>query len=111
MDEAIRAAYAATQSLQGPLDGVWRLRDARGQVRLFVYLSDPPGGTGPLSGAWRIPAGASGLLLAAERSGPRLRLVVQGGDTAGTVELHADRGRWRGRWVASGKAVKITLSR
>ena len=113
----IRASAEAAQSLQGPLDGGWTLRDAAGRPIYVFQMSEPPGGAGRLEAAWRNPripaAGAAGVVADARRNGRELRLtfVPKEGGPRTAVTLRRDiHGGWRGRMIegAAVRAVALT---
>ena len=123
LGDRLGASAAAAQALQGPLDGGWSLVGP-GNRTLFVFeFIDPPGGRGPLSGAWRDPNGPSG----AQGGGPLTRVArserylaltfAPPGGRAVAVALHQSVGQmWAGRLSLGGaasadKAAARALSR
>jgi hypothetical protein len=110
-DARMAASYAAAERLQGPLDGTWRLKTARGRLLYVIQISDPPGGGG-LHAAWRDPAvtGMAGV-------GPVETMTRRGAvllfDIADMFAvLHPDpRGGWRGRMTRAGHARLVRLVR
>jgi hypothetical protein len=110
----IAAALAAEQSLQGPLDGEWRLGDAAGRVLYRLQFVDPAGRRGPLTGAWLEPRrGTSGFIAAIRWTGRLLRLdLVSGGGPAVSVSLRERRsGLWTGWMTAGGARRPVVLRR
>jgi hypothetical protein len=109
----IGSAMAAEQSLQGPLDGGWTLRDAAGAPLYRFELADPAGGRGPLTGAWRDMAGGAGVIADARRHGRTLRLdIAPPGGPATIVRLtEATPGSWRGQLIAGAAHRRVTLGR
>lgn len=78
-EEAVRGAFTRQQSLQGPLDGTWVMKDAGGTELYRLQLVDRGPGGPPIEGAWAdLQAGAgphaSGFLTGAERAGSHLSL-------------------------------------
>ena len=77
-EAGVKGAFSRTQSLQGPLDGTWTLKDAAGAGLYRVQLVDPGFRGGELEGAWSdLRAGAafpSGFFTAVTRDGTRLTL-------------------------------------
>jgi hypothetical protein len=56
IDARLRASAAAAQSLQGPLDGGWRLNDGEGRLLYRLQIIDPgPNGREGLGAAWFDP--------------------------------------------------------
>jgi hypothetical protein len=124
----IAAAAKAAEAMQGPLDGLWRLTDGRGDT-LFVFdLADPGGPPAPLAadpdkpgveGAWREPGragapGALGLVDQVRRAGARVRLSFVEGARAQprTVSLTRGRGgRWSGVLSAEGARRRVVMTR
>jgi hypothetical protein len=124
---AVRAAFLAAQALQGPLDGVWRLQDAKGRTLFVLALTDPGGAPAPLSaapdhpgveGAWRDPnraraAGGSGFLDNVRSNGARLSLRFAedpGQPEALSLRLGRD-GRWRGELDSGGVPRPVVMTR
>ena len=114
----IDAAMAAEQSLQGPLDGGWTLRDGDGRLLYRFEIVDPAGGHGPLTGAWRdmgadAPGGGAGVIAGMRREGRSLRFeFATGGGPAATVRLRErSPDLWVGRIIASGAARTVVLRR
>ncbi len=109
----MRESAAAAQALQGPLDGHWTLKDARGRSLYEIQIADPPQGSGPLEGAWQAHgAKALGPLETLTLTGPRLVIVFTPG--AETVRLVLTRGGpdlWRGAMIAPGGGVAVRLIR
>ena len=100
----IAESAQAAQTRQGPLDGAWDLRDAKGRKVLILNIVDPAGG-GPLAAAWREPGegGASGYVDAIERTAGGLTFVFTrpGAAEATRVRLQTTRGGADG-WVSEG---------
>jgi hypothetical protein len=113
----IRDAGAAEQALQGPLDGVWTLRDARGRALYDLQLVDPIGGGQSFGGAWRdLRDGAEGRLGVLEdawRGGAKLRFkIVRDPEGPFSIDLvKGSHGGWRG-WMRSARtASEVVLRR
>jgi hypothetical protein len=77
-EEGVKGAFSRTQSLQGPLDGTWTLKDAAGAGLYRVQLVDPGFGGGRMEGAWSdlhaAATGSSGFFTGVSRDGARLTL-------------------------------------
>jgi hypothetical protein len=125
-EAAIQAAFQAAESLQGPLDGVWRLDDASGRTLFVFALSDPGGRPAPLAaspdnpgveGAWRDPdrprdVDGSGLLDSVRRDGRRvqIRFVVGPDRLCEVVTLKAaGTARWKGELSAAPGARRAVI--
>jgi hypothetical protein len=108
----IGEAAAAEQSLRGPLEGAWSLRDARGHAIFALQISDPV--DGPLGGAWRDLANNDlGVVDGGSRGGGHvhLKLALHAQERAWLTLRPAGSARWRGRMIAAGRAVPVTLAR
>ena len=111
----LRDSASAAERLQGPLDGVWTLRDARGRPLILLQFTDPAGG-GPLEAAWREPDpdGAVGLVeaIGREREGLSISFHRPGEASVSFLRLKPYRaGFWRGRLTERGQASFVTLRR
>lgn len=129
---AVQAAFDAAESLQGPLDGLWRIEDADGRT-LFVFdLIDPGGPPAPLSadpdhpgleGAWRDPnrprgPDSSGVIDVVSRAGEHLSIrFVQGsgqGSARATRALALTQdasGGWSGELAGDGARRPVVMRR
>jgi hypothetical protein len=113
----IDAAVAAEQSLQGPLDGGWTLRDGGGRPLYRFEMVDPAGGHGPLTGAWRDMGGGAqgggvGVIADMRREGRSLRFEFANGGGTATVRLRErSPDLWVGRIIAGGAARTVVLRR
>ena len=112
----IRQAEVAAQSLQGPLDGSWTLRDAGNRPLYVLQLVDPVDG-GDLGGAWRDPAAGPGphmgVLTRVRRTRAWLQFSIEApaGATA-RIDLARDaRGAWRGRLQSARRTLAVVMSR
>ena len=101
--EGVAAAEIRTDQTAGPLDGLWRVRDAAGQALYEIVLADP--GVGPAEGGWRA-LGGPGETGVATADGQSLRLE---GD--GVIALERSGTSWRGRLTRDGRTVSVTLTR
>lgn len=99
-DRGVTSAEIRADQTAGPLDGLWRLTDADGDILCEVALSDP--GHGPVEGGWR-NAGASG---AAAHAGHVLTL-----DHLGRITLTRSRDGWTGLMTSGGRERRVRLSR
>ena len=111
-DARMAASSAAAERLQGPLDGAWRIRAARGRLLYIIQVSDPPGGAGPLQAAWRDPtlSGPAGVgpVESIALTPRHLSLAFAGV----SVALHGDPRRgWRGHLIRDGQTRVVTLER
>lgn len=97
-EERLRGAFARTQSLQGPLDGAWVLKDAGGSSLYRVQLVDHGYAGSPLEGVWSdLKAGpgaaATGFLASAVRDGDRLTLrFTEAPGAVATLDFQAGAG-------------------
>lgn len=112
----MRASFAASQGLQGPLDGHWVVR-VDGAVVYDLQLVDKSSGV--LEGAWRDPrrraaTDASGFLDQISRDGGRViaRFTPRpGADPAVLTLQEAGYGAWTGELVESGERRAVTMRR
>lgn len=79
---AVEDRRRQAQALMGPLDGLWRLTDDRGEPLMDLAFTDPgPGGM--VQGAWTLttPQGAvrSGVVRSVVRDGAALRIDITDG--------------------------------
>lgn len=119
---AILDAFQAAQSLQGPLDGRWRLSDLDGRALLLFQLADPgtanAAADSTIEGAWRDPnrAGAtdsSGFLDHVDRrkDGLSIRFYARDGDPPIEITLRpAAGGGWRGELYAQGERLRVVMA-
>jgi hypothetical protein len=89
-EAGVRGAFSRNQSLQGPLDGTWLLKDAAGTTLYRVQLVDPGFASGRLEGAWQdlragSPMDNSGFFSGVAREGMRLILQFARAGTGLTV--------------------------
>ena len=101
--QGVASAEIRTEQTAGPLDGLWRVRDAAGQALYEIVLADP--GVGPAEGGWRA-LGGPGETGVATADGQSLRLE---GD--GVIALERSGTSWRGRLTRDGRTVAVTLTR
>jgi hypothetical protein len=117
-ETGVRGAFSRTQSLQGPLDGTWILKDAAGVQLYRVQLVDPGFSGGRLEGAWQdLRSGAamesSGFFSGVAREGTRLTLQFAragAGLTVVTLEPRPE-GGYAGELKAEDKGEQVTLAR
>jgi hypothetical protein len=112
-DARMAASASAAQALQGPLDGRWTLRGARGRPLFILEISDPPQAAGPLAAAWRAAVGNDmGPVSRIDRSSAALRMTIEGsGVPPARVRLRPAGRYWRGRLIRDGHSVEVTLNR
>ena len=96
----VASAEARADQSAGPLDGLWRVRDAAGRALYEIVLLDP--GVGPAEGGWR-GSGDSGAAVTDGHS-----LTLEG---AGVIALERSGSGWRGQMTRGGQTVAVTLSR
>lgn len=122
------AAYRDAEALQGPLDGLWRVRDGAGRLLFVLALSDPGEPPAPLAsdpghphveGAWRDPARSrapdgSGLVSSVRRRADgslEIRMASPDGQSE-TLAMRAARdGRWHGSLTVAGARRAVVMSR
>jgi hypothetical protein len=102
----IAASAGAAEALQGPLDGAWRLTDARGRTLFFIEIVDPVSGHG-IEAVWRDPRGASGAVERIRRAGARMTLDFD----RSHVSLGQTKDGWRGLLSEGGQPRRVTLRR
>lgn len=98
-DQGVASAEIRVDQTAGPLDGRWRVLDARGQALFGLVLNDRGG---LVEGGWRGAAGAG----AATADG--LTLTLEG---AGVIQLESSGAGWRGVLTAGGRERPVTISR
>lgn len=112
----MRASFAASQGMQGPLDGRWVIR--AGSTELYeLQLVDKSSGL--LEGAWRDPrrkgaADASGFLDDVQRYGTQLTVRIQarpGVDPVRIVLEAGGNGDWSGQLTEAGDRRPVTMKR
>jgi hypothetical protein len=108
--DRIAASSAAAQALQGPLDGTWRLADAKGRGLYLFQIVDPVTPHASLQGAWRVPDGArSGFVDEVHRGRGSLTLRFRDRDAFVNIDLHLRRfGEWTG--VVRRGAVRFAVT-
>ena len=110
-DTRMSAAFAAAQAWQGPLDGGWALRDARGRRLLTLQFADPPQGAGALAAAWRGGDGSLGVVDTVRLNGRRLTLLYAGPTGLARLQLRRVGRRWRGRLDEHDRIRMVTMER
>jgi hypothetical protein len=112
----MRASFAASQGMQGPLDGRWVVRAAGGEL-FELQLSDRSQGT--LEGAWRDPrrkgaADASGFIDDIQRYGNQLTVRIQARQGVDPVRMVLEAGLgggWSGQLTEAGERRAVTMGR
>ena len=107
LTDRIAQSAVAAQALQGPFDGAWTLRDGSGVLFTF-QMSDPPGATGTVEGAWRDGGGRVGAAQFVPTDRLRLQLVIDDAPPMIFILTSTTRGAWRG--FLPGHGV-VTLTR
>ena len=112
----MRASFAASQGMQGPLDGGWVIR--AGASELYeLQLVDKTQGL--LEGAWRDPrrkgaADASGFVEDIQRNGTQLTVRIQarpGVDPTRIVLEAGSNGDWTGTLTEAGERRAVVMRR
>ena len=104
----IEESAAAAQALQGRLDGAWTLRDHSGSVLFSFQMSEPPGSTGHVTGAWRDDNDTIGGAQFIAEGPRRIRVRLDGATLPSFVLLEHRAGTWRGALPGHGV---VTLTR
>lgn len=114
----VESAEARRDALMGPLDGLWRVRDADGRILMELLITDP-GAEGQVVGAWRDLDGVGampelGVFTVVARRGAGLQaLFRKDGETVDNeLELAPDRnGRLIGTLRYEGRTRTVSLER
>jgi hypothetical protein len=112
----MRASFAASQGMQGPLDGRWVIRAGANEL-YELQLVDKSSGS--LEGAWRDPrrkgaADAAGFLEDIQRYGTQLTVRIQakpGVDPVRIVLEAGGNGDWSGQLTEAGDRRAVTMKR
>ena len=111
----MRASFAASQGLQGPLDGRWTVR-AGGTELYELQLVDKSSGV--LEGAWRDPRrkGAADAAVVDEMSRDGAQVVIRfhpraGIDAVVVTLTQSGYGAWSGELVEKGERRAVTMKR
>ena len=107
-NRGVAQAESRMDARMGPLDGLWRVKDAAGNTLISLALMDAGGGR-PLEGAWRKDDGAAELRVIeqVERTDTAVTLVW----TQGQLSLRPGGPGWAGELTLDGRAVPVTVSR
>jgi len=110
----VKGSVAAAQSLQGPLDGAWRVTGADGSEIYALQLVDKAGGLGELEGAWRDvrrpgSVGSTGLIEELRREGDDIvvRFSPRVGRSSVLTLRPSGYERWSGQLVENGVTVAV----
>jgi hypothetical protein len=110
----VKGSIAAAQSLQGPLDGAWRVTGADGTQLYALQLVDKAGGLGELEGAWRDvrrpgTVGSTGLIEELRREGDDIivRFSPRGGQSSVLTLRSSGYERWTGQLAENGAAIAV----
>lgn len=110
----VKGSIAAAQTLQGPLDGGWRVAAVDGAQIYALQIVDKPGGYNALEGAWRDvrrpgTVGSTGLIDDLRRDGGDLvaRFSPRGGESAVLTLRPAGYERWAGELVENGRTQAV----
>jgi hypothetical protein len=110
-DDRRRAAYAAAEALQGPLDGGWTAETRQDSAPRYVFEFVDDGDV--LEGAWRdrtrSGAGASGPVEIEARSASGVRFSFMDGPDKMRVVLRLSAKGWVGQVRRGGEAFDVRL--
>lgn len=116
-ESRIRGSAAASQGLQGPLDGGWTIRTETGAPVLSLQLVDRGQGYGQLEGAWRsldAPVSRVGLIDSLDRQPAILTIRITRAPGKATTVLsltpNAD-GTWRGDLMDDAGVRPVVMKR
>lgn len=111
----VKGSIAAAQSLQGPLDGGWKIAAPDGAQLYALQIVDKAGGYGDLEGAWRDvrragAVGSTGLIDDLRRDGAEvvLRFSPRGGQSSVLTLRPAGETLWSGQLVENGVSQPVT---
>jgi hypothetical protein len=99
-EQGVASAEIRADQTAGPLDGMWRIRDAGGRILYDLVLMDS--GDGVAEGGWRSPRASGG---AVADSG---ELTLEGG---GVIVMERAGAGWRGRLTVDGQTRPVTITR
>jgi hypothetical protein len=99
-DQGVSSAEIRADQTAGPLDGMWRVRDAAGRTLFDIVLTDR--GSGSVEGGWR-RADGSGAALFDGRV-----LTLEGG---GAIALEPAPAGWSGQLTGDGQTRPVTVTR
>lgn len=105
-EQGVASAERRADQTAGPLDGLWRIRDAEGRTVYEVLLMDP--GVGPVEGGWRSGRETGGALYDG-RTLTLEDLSPEGG--GGVIVLERAGDGWRGRLTVDGRTRAVTITR
>ena len=118
IDERIRAAAAAAESLQGPLDGGWTLVSASGKALYAFEFVDKQGGADPPEGVWRDlrrPPGPGDIgLIGSMSRGPSsltISFAAESGEPVAIELKSGEAGGWSGQLHEAGVTINVILRR
>jgi hypothetical protein len=110
----VKGSIAAAQTLQGPLDGGWRVSGPDGAQLYALQIVDKAGGYAPLEGAWRDvrrpgAVGSTGLIDDLGRNGADLviRFTPKGGQASILTLRPQGETRWAGELVEEGRTQTV----
>lgn len=110
----VKGSVAAAQTLQGPLDGGWRVAGVDGAPLYALQIVDKAGGAGELEGAWRDlrrtgSVGSTGLIEELRRDGDDIvaRFSPKDGESSVLTLRPAGDERWSGRLAENGADVAV----
>ena len=111
----VKGSVAAAQSLQGPLDGGWKITGADGGQIYALQIVDKAGGYGELEGAWRDvrrpgSVGSTGLVEDLRRGDSGdivVRFSPRGGQSSVLTLRPAGYERWAGELAENGATVAV----
>jgi hypothetical protein len=105
----ITASANAAEAFQGPLDGAWRLTNARGRTLYFIQIVDPVAGH-PVEAVWRDRSGRVRPIDQAAWTGETLVLRFRDRESVRVV-LRKAGGHWRGSIDRGGRRRAVILRR
>ena len=110
----VKGSVAAAQSLQGPLDGGWKIAGADGTQLYALQIVDKAGGYGDLEGAWRDvrrpgTVGSTGLIEDLRRDGANViaRFSPKDGQASTLTLRSTGYEQWSGELVENGATTAV----
>jgi len=107
-NQGVAQAEQTMDDRMGPLDGLWRIRDASGAVLLSLVLTDA-GDAAPLEGAWRKDIGGSALGTVEQVSRSESDITL--GWAGASLRLRRSSDAWVGELIENGRTQGVSLTR